>query len=175
MRLIGSKQVVDKYYHCVQCGVLEGFDLCLSCQREGLHTVKHERTFPLHALKLVTKHTAPVIRAPPKPTAAPPAPPALPPPPPKPPAGFNASGATSGAISGAISERVVVPFDAKVRLRVDSLSAQEDATSAQEDAMSAQEDAMSAQEDAMSAQEDAMSAPDCHRVPPLFRCASDGH
>jgi hypothetical protein len=112
-----SKQVVDKYYHCVQCGVLDGFDLCLSCQREGLHTVRHERTFPLHALKLVTKHTAPVIRAPPKPTAAPPAPPALPPPPPKPPPGFN----TSGAISGAISERVVVPFEAKVMLRVDSL------------------------------------------------------
>jgi len=97
--------------------VLDGFDLCLSCQREGLHTVRHERTFPLHALKLVTKHTAPVIRAPPKPTAAPPAPPALPPPPPKPPPGFN----TSGAISGAISERVVVPFEAKVMLRVDSL------------------------------------------------------
>jgi hypothetical protein len=72
----------------------------------------------LHALKLVTKHTAPVIRAPPKPTAAPPAPPALPAlPPPKPPPGFN----TSGAISGTISERVVVPFEAKVRLRVDSL------------------------------------------------------
>jgi hypothetical protein len=112
-----SKQVVDKYYHCVQCGVIDGFDLCLGCQREGLHTVRHERTFPLHALKLVTKHTAPVIRAPPKPTAAPPAPPALPPPPPKPPPGFN----TSGAISGTISERVVVPFEAKVRLRVDSL------------------------------------------------------
>ena len=112
-----SKQVVDKYYHCVQCGVLDGFDLCLSCQREGLHTVRHERTFPLHALKLVTNHTAPVISAPPKPTAAPPAPPALPPLPPKPPPGFN----TSDAISGTISERVVVPFEAKVRLRVDSL------------------------------------------------------
>ena len=96
-------QVVDKYYHCVQCGVLEGFDLCAQCKRVGLWSDKHERRFPNHKLKLVTKHMAPIISQPPKPAAAPPAPP-KPPPPPKPLPGTQA-----------ISERVVIPLEAKVK------------------------------------------------------------
>ena len=36
-------QVVDKYYHCVQCGVIKGFDLCEQCKRVGIWSDKHER------------------------------------------------------------------------------------------------------------------------------------
>ena len=62
------------------------------------------RRYPNHQLKLVTKHTAPIICKEPKQSAAPPAPP---PPPPKPPPGFSGS--------KALSERVIIPLEAKVK------------------------------------------------------------
>ena len=90
-------QCVDKYYHCVQCGVINGFDLCESCKRAGLWSDKHERRYPSHQLKLVTKHTAPIMGKDPKQMQAPPAPPPRPMP-----------GST-------VSQRVIVPLKSKVK------------------------------------------------------------
>ena len=33
-------QVVDKFYHCVQCGAIHGFDLCEECHRRGIYPDK---------------------------------------------------------------------------------------------------------------------------------------
>ena len=92
-------QCVNKYYHCVQCGVIKGFDLCEDCHRRGLYPDKHIRRYPNHKLALVTPHTAPIIAKEPKLRQAPPAPP---PPMPLPKA-------------APLSERVIVPFEAKVK------------------------------------------------------------
>ena len=97
----GCGQVVDKYYHCVECGVIDGFDLCERCKRMGVYSDKHERRFPTHQLRLVTKHTAPILPQQPKLTKAPPAPPAPVP-------GFRQP-------STAVSERVLIPLEAKVK------------------------------------------------------------
>ena len=44
----GCGQIVNQYYHCVQCGIIDGFDLCEQCKRMGLYPDKHERRFPNH-------------------------------------------------------------------------------------------------------------------------------
>lgn len=93
------QRCINKYYHCVQCGVIKGFDLCEDCHRYGPWKDKHVRRYPNHDLKLVSKYTAPVMSKQPQLNAAPPAPP-----PPKPPPGTRA-----------ISERIIVPFEAKVK------------------------------------------------------------
>ena len=93
-------QCVDRYYHCVQCGVIQGFDLCEECHRRGLYPDKHLRRFPNHRLALVTKTTAPIIGKEPTLKQAPPAPPPPMPLPKK---------------STELAERVIIPFEAKVR------------------------------------------------------------
>ena len=96
-------QIVNKYYHCVQCGAHDGFDLCETCHRMGIYPDKHIRRYPSHSLRYVSAHTAPLVAKEPKMQKAPPAPP--PPPPP----GFNATSART------VSERVIVPLEAKVQ------------------------------------------------------------
>ena len=87
-----------RYYHCVQCGMIDGFDLCLKCYRSSVHNAQHERRYPTHKLKLVTPHTAPLMPKKPTLKQAPPAPP-----PPRPLPG------------GTVSARVNIPFEAKVK------------------------------------------------------------
>lgn len=88
---------VFKYWHCVQCGTIEGFDLCQACYREGTHNDKHERRHPTHKLRMVTPHTAPVVMRKPQLLEAPSARP-----PPR-------------ATDGAVSERVHIPKEAKLK------------------------------------------------------------
>ena len=80
----------------VQCGALDGFDLCELCQRAGVWADKHARRHPNHRLGLVSRHSAPLVGKQPQLRNAPSAPP-----PPRP---------THGT---AISARVAVPFEAK--------------------------------------------------------------
>ena len=105
-------QIINKYYHCVQCGVIHGFDLCEDCYRRGIYPDKHLRKYPNHTLALVSKHTAPVISKEPKQQKAPPAPVA----PPKPPPGFNKQ--------NTVSERVIIPLEAKVQYEWSQYSAE---------------------------------------------------
>ncbi|KAL1527011.1 hypothetical protein AB1Y20_015699 [Prymnesium parvum] len=86
-----------RYWHCVQCGVADGYDLCTSCYAEGTHHEAHTRRHPTHTLRLVTQFTAPLVQKKPALLKAPPAPP--PPVAPK----------------GVVSERVHVPKEARVK------------------------------------------------------------
>ena len=95
-------RIIDKYYHCVQCGVIDGFDLCAQCHRAGIWPDKHLRRYPNHHLAFVSKLTAPVIGKEPKLRQAPPAPTQQ-----APPHGFDAR--------QAVSERVIIPLEAKVK------------------------------------------------------------
>lgn len=109
----GCAAIVNRYYHCVECGILDGFDLCERCHRQGVWPDEHRRRHPTHHFGFVSTRSAPLIArsarearegltAAPGPSTEPPQ---------------QSAAAALATPGGALSQRVILPLEAPARYR----------------------------------------------------------